>query len=57
VEVVVAYLNLASTITWGDSANIYWVSGTPTFAAISTNFFVMRAFATNSVHANLQYTQ
>jgi hypothetical protein len=56
-EVWVKFVNVDASLTWVDSANIYWVSGTPSFTTVSTNYFAMRAFATNSIHANLQYTK
>ncbi len=56
-EVHIAYVNTNAAITFLDSANIYWVSGVPTFITVATNYFSFRAFSTNSIHANLMYSK
>lgn len=56
-EVWLAYLDTNSSLTWQDSSSIYWISGTPSFTTVATNYFVMRATSTNSIHANRQYTK
>lgn len=54
-ELWVKYLNTAAVLTW--EKPVYWVSGDPTFTAISTNYFVIRAFDNTTFHGNLQYSK
>ncbi|MDD4109946.1 MAG: hypothetical protein PHS54_00170 [Clostridia bacterium] len=53
-ELWVEYLNVSASLGFGNVIN--WVNETPTFTTISTNYLVMRALNTNTIHGNIQYT-